>query len=137
MWGKGEERVRREKGPRGGKEFNERIQNTTSTFPIPIYLIHPIRVFRTVIRYNKGPERDFPLVNHLKSSLSLVAITLFVAFPFSFEKKNWITKVLVSLKFDCKRSNYEFLIEWNCYWDFTPFRNLFRNRFDFFFSLRN
>lgn len=42
---------------KGGKEFNECIQNTISTCLIPIRLIHPIRVFKTVIRYNKGSER--------------------------------------------------------------------------------
>lgn len=56
LWGKekkerGERRSRRVV-EREGKEFNECIQNTT--FPIPIYLIHPTRVFRNVIRYNKG-----------------------------------------------------------------------------------
>lgn len=43
--------------------------------------------------------KDFPFVDHSKSSLSLLAVTLFVAFSFSFEKENFrITKLLVSLK---------------------------------------
>lgn len=70
---------------KGRKEFNERIQNTISTCLIPIRLIHPIRVFKTVIRYNKGSER----LSTRKSSeiFSLLAIALFVAFSFSFGKK--------------------------------------------------
>lgn len=94
---------------KGGKEFNECIQNTISTCLIPIRLIHPIRVFKTVIRYNKGSQR-LSTRKSLKSSLSLLAIALFVAFSFSFGKKMDYESPCVS-EIRLEKDRITFLIE--------------------------
>lgn len=138
MWGG--KRVRREtfskRGgeAKGGKEFNECIQNTISTCLIPIRLIHPIRVFKTVIRYNKGSQR----LSTRKSSEILPFPPCHRAFRrilFFLWKKNGLRSLCLwnSIR---KRSNHvsnriELLL------GFHAFSKFISKSISLFFSLRN
>lgn len=83
------------------------------------------RVLHVFSKLSFAITKEREILNHLKSSLLFPRCLSSLLFSPLKRKGKRITKVLVSVKFDSTEDRITFLIEWNCYWDIAPFRNLF------------